>query len=97
MSVRNIISFTYLYTIRTADLFCMLQINLLKIINFVVSNSDKQQTRGAAKWYPDPEFMKQFSGPVMYPDESTALMKLPPWNSEYLVHLYKCMAFCILI
>lgn len=41
-----------------------------------------QQNRGAAKWYPDPEFMKQFSGPVMYPDEVTSLWKVPPWNSQ---------------
>ncbi|XP_030566648.1 NADH-ubiquinone oxidoreductase 49 kDa subunit [Drosophila novamexicana] len=40
------------------------------------------QHRGAAKWYPDPEFMKQFSGPVMYPDEVTSLWKVPPWNSK---------------
>ncbi|XP_060661062.1 LOW QUALITY PROTEIN: NADH-ubiquinone oxidoreductase 49 kDa subunit [Drosophila nasuta] len=40
------------------------------------------QYRGAAKWYPDPEFMKQFSGPVMYPDEVTALWQVPPWNSK---------------
>lgn len=39
------------------------------------------QQRGAAKWYPDPEFMKQFSGPVMYPDEVTSLWQVPPWNS----------------
>lgn len=58
--------------------------------------SGKQQTRGAAKWYPDPEFMKQFSGPVMYPDESTALMKLPPWNSEFLIHLSICIVLGIL-
>ncbi|KAH8384929.1 hypothetical protein KR200_008105, partial [Drosophila serrata] len=38
--------------------------------------------RGAAKWYPDPEFMKQFSGPVMYPDDVTSLWSVPPWNSK---------------
>lgn len=38
--------------------------------------------RGAAKWSPDAEFMKQFSAPVMYPDEVTALWKMPPYNSR---------------
>ncbi|KAH8373757.1 hypothetical protein KR009_009402, partial [Drosophila setifemur] len=42
----------------------------------------QQPRRGAAKWYPDPEFLKQFSGPVMYPDEVTSLWKVPPWNSK---------------
>lgn len=41
------------------------------------------QTRGAKKWYPDQEFMDQFSGPVMYPDEVTSQWKVPPWNSEF--------------
>ncbi|EDW25771.1 GL16671 [Drosophila persimilis] len=44
--------------------------------------SSHQHRRAAAKWYPDPEFMKQFSGPVMYPDEITSLWKVPPWNSK---------------
>lgn len=26
--------------------------------------------------------MKQFSGPVMYPDETTSKWKLPPWNAK---------------
>ncbi|XP_070138457.1 NADH-ubiquinone oxidoreductase 49 kDa subunit isoform X1 [Drosophila bipectinata] len=42
----------------------------------------QQTRRGAAKWYPDPEFMQQFSGPVMYPDDVTSLWKVPPWNSK---------------
>ncbi|XP_037950075.1 NADH-ubiquinone oxidoreductase 49 kDa subunit-like isoform X2 [Teleopsis dalmanni] len=40
------------------------------------------QFRAASKWYPDPEFMKQFSGPVMYPDTDASLWKLPPWNNK---------------
>lgn len=42
----------------------------------------QQTLRGAAKWYPDAEFMQQFSGPVMYPDDITSLWKVPPWNSK---------------
>lgn len=41
-----------------------------------------RQQRGAAKWHPDAEFMKQFSAPVMYPDEVTSLWKMPPYNSK---------------
>lgn len=33
------------------------------------------------KWYPDAEFIEQFKGPVMYPDEHTN-MTLPPWNAK---------------
>lgn len=40
------------------------------------------QTRYATKWYPDSEFMSQFSSAVMYPDEVTSKWKLPPWNHE---------------
>lgn len=31
-------------------------------------------------WYPDMEYMKQFEGPVMYPDETTSRWKVPPLN-----------------
>uniref|UniRef100_A0A1A9WEW4 Complex I-49kD n=1 Tax=Glossina brevipalpis TaxID=37001 RepID=A0A1A9WEW4_9MUSC len=44
----------------------------------------RQPSRNAAKWYPDPEFMKQFSGAVMYPDEVTSQWSLPPWNHQML-------------
>lgn len=44
----------------------------------------KQPSRNAAKWYPDPEFLKQFSGPVMYPDAVTSQWTLPPWNHQML-------------
>lgn len=36
----------------------------------------------SAKWYPDAEYMKQFSGPVMFPDEVTSKWALPPWNGK---------------
>ncbi|XP_067000821.1 NADH-ubiquinone oxidoreductase 49 kDa subunit isoform X1 [Anabrus simplex] len=38
--------------------------------------------RGAKKWFPDVEFIKQFDGPVMYPDEITSKWKMPPWNGK---------------
>ncbi|RZC40457.1 NADH dehydrogenase [ubiquinone] iron-sulfur protein 2, mitochondrial, partial [Asbolus verrucosus] len=34
------------------------------------------------KWYPDAEYMSQFDGPVMYPDEVTSKFKMPPWNAK---------------
>ncbi|XP_047480615.1 NADH-ubiquinone oxidoreductase 49 kDa subunit-like [Penaeus chinensis] len=37
--------------------------------------------RGAAKWYPDPEWIKQFDGPVMVPYEGQSL-EMPSWNSK---------------
>lgn len=37
--------------------------------------------RGAAKWYPDPEWLKQFDGPVMVPYEGQSL-EMPSWNSK---------------
>lgn len=46
-----------------------------------------RQQRGAAKWSPDAEFMKQFCAPVMYPDEVTSLWKMPPYNSK----LFNCI------
>ena len=39
-------------------------------------------TRGAAKWFPDKEFIDQFGGAVMYPDEVTSKWKVPPYNSK---------------
>ncbi|KAJ8958437.1 hypothetical protein NQ318_002223 [Aromia moschata] len=35
-----------------------------------------------AKWYPDSEWMSQFDGPVMYPDETTKNWALQPWNAK---------------
>lgn len=35
-----------------------------------------------AKWYPDSEYIQQFRGPVMFPDEVTSKWALPPWNSQ---------------
>jgi NADH dehydrogenase (ubiquinone) Fe-S protein 2 len=40
------------------------------------------QTRNAGKWYPDAEFMKEWSGAVMYPDEVTSKWKVPPLNGK---------------
>ncbi|CAB3368871.1 Hypothetical predicted protein [Cloeon dipterum] len=42
--------------------------------------ANKQQTRGAKKWFPDLEFVKQYEGAVMYPDEVTSKWKLVPYN-----------------
>lgn len=40
------------------------------------------QKRNAGKWYADQEFLEQFSGAVMYPDEVTSQWKVPPYNSQ---------------
>ncbi|KAK8746956.1 hypothetical protein OTU49_016916 [Cherax quadricarinatus] len=37
--------------------------------------------RGGAKWYPDAEWFKQFSGPVMMPYEGMKL-EIPSWNGR---------------
>ncbi|XP_028131666.1 NADH-ubiquinone oxidoreductase 49 kDa subunit [Diabrotica virgifera virgifera] len=39
------------------------------------------QKVNAGKWYPDTEWIKQFDGPVMYPDEITKNWALQPWNA----------------
>ncbi|XP_047038857.1 NADH-ubiquinone oxidoreductase 49 kDa subunit isoform X1 [Helicoverpa zea] len=36
--------------------------------------------RKAHRWMPDEEYVKQFEGAVMYPDEVTSLLKHPPYN-----------------
>lgn len=33
-------------------------------------------------WYPDPEYLKQFGGVVLYPDEVTSRWKVPNWNGK---------------
>lgn len=33
-----------------------------------------------AKWYPDAEYMSQYSGPVMYPTEESKTWSVQPWN-----------------
>ncbi|XP_063235433.1 NADH-ubiquinone oxidoreductase 49 kDa subunit [Bacillus rossius redtenbacheri] len=38
--------------------------------------------RGAKRWTPDEDFMKQFAGPVMFPDEVTSRWKVPPWSGK---------------
>ncbi|CAH1164759.1 unnamed protein product [Phaedon cochleariae] len=40
------------------------------------------QKTNAAKWYPDEEWMSQFDGPVMYPDEITKHWAMQPWNAK---------------
>lgn len=42
--------------------------------------SSSQNNSG--RWYPDQEYFKQFSGPVMYPDETTKHWALQPWNAK---------------
>lgn len=41
-----------------------------------------QQLRTAKSWSPDAEFMRQFDGVVMYPDEQTSRWKHPPYNAK---------------
>ncbi|KAH9630889.1 hypothetical protein HF086_014630 [Spodoptera exigua] len=36
--------------------------------------------RNAHRWMPDAEYVKQFDGAVMYPDEVTSLLKHPPYH-----------------
>ncbi|XP_065370710.1 NADH-ubiquinone oxidoreductase 49 kDa subunit-like [Calliphora vicina] len=62
--------------------FNLLKPHALAACGVKIGSTNKPNTRGAAKWYPDPEFMQQFSGPVMYPDEVTSQWKLPPWNHQ---------------
>lgn len=33
-------------------------------------------------WYPDVEYIKEFSGPVMYPDKFTSKLRRTPWNAK---------------
>ncbi|XP_018330861.1 NADH-ubiquinone oxidoreductase 49 kDa subunit [Agrilus planipennis] len=40
------------------------------------------QSKSAGKWFPDAEFMKQFNGPVMYPNEAITEWALPPWENR---------------
>lgn len=39
-------------------------------------------TANAHRWVPDSEFMSQFDGPVMYPDEVTSKWKVQPYNAK---------------
>lgn len=48
-----------------------------------------RQKRGAAKWQVDEEFMQQFSGAVMYPDEVTSKWKVPPYHGKMIVPVEK--------
>uniref|UniRef100_A0A1B0CDK6 Complex I-49kD n=1 Tax=Lutzomyia longipalpis TaxID=7200 RepID=A0A1B0CDK6_LUTLO len=40
------------------------------------------QRRGAGKWAPDPEFMKKFDGPIMYPETIYKTWKPVQWNAK---------------
>ncbi|XP_046384256.1 NADH-ubiquinone oxidoreductase 49 kDa subunit-like [Ischnura elegans] len=55
---------------------------LLQNVAPLYAFNSSQNRRGAKKWYPDPEYVKQFSGPVMFPDEVTSQWKMPAWNSK---------------
>lgn len=38
--------------------------------------------RGAGKWFPDAEWLREFDGPVMYPNEVNRNWKRLPWNAK---------------
>nr|CAD7427249.1 unnamed protein product [Timema monikensis] len=38
--------------------------------------------RGAKRWFPDAEFLKQFEGPVMFPDEVSSKWTRPVWCNK---------------
>lgn len=40
--------------------------------------------RRTKKWYPDAEWISQFDGPVMYPDEVMSKYSIPNWNAKKL-------------
>ncbi|KAI8433199.1 hypothetical protein MSG28_015291 [Choristoneura fumiferana] len=50
--------------------------------NFVCRPADDhiRPVRAAHRWFPDQEYVKQFDGAVMYPDEVTSLIKHPPYS-----------------
>ena len=50
--------------------------------DLLINLNDYSQTRGGHRWYPDSEFVQQFSGAVMYPDEITSKWKVPPYNGK---------------
>lgn len=57
--------------------------NLLKkTISPKTYASNHLQMRGAKKWCPDPEFISQFKGVVMYPDEELSKWKHSPYNAK---------------
>jgi len=43
--------------------------------------------RGHTTWYPDPEFLKSFGGPVMYPDETTSKWKANSLKNNYNINV----------
>ncbi|XP_063707495.1 NADH-ubiquinone oxidoreductase 49 kDa subunit [Culicoides brevitarsis] len=64
------------------------QSHSLKLPKHVLANigatHNVGQKRGAGKWQVDTEFMQQFSGAVMYPDEVTSKWKVPPYHGKKL-------------
>lgn len=58
-----------------------LQRSILDKVNGAVVYTATQH-RTAAKWHPDSEWIQQFCGPVMYPDELTSQWKMPPYNAK---------------
>ncbi|XP_049296194.1 NADH-ubiquinone oxidoreductase 49 kDa subunit-like isoform X1 [Anopheles funestus] len=81
-SFRQRMAFSVLNTVarRTAANVYVTGGGLLK--NVAALYNARQPSRSAGKWFPDEEFIDQFKGPVMYPDEVTSRWKLPPWNSK---------------
>lgn len=53
---------------------------LILIFIFSISNFS-QQRRNAGKWYPDAEYLKQYEGVIMYPNEETKWVK-PVYNGN---------------
>ncbi|XP_049794077.1 NADH-ubiquinone oxidoreductase 49 kDa subunit-like isoform X2 [Schistocerca nitens] len=52
------------------------------LLGVPATNHLYRQDRNVKKWFPDPDYMKQFENPVMYPNEETAKWKMPPYNSK---------------
>ncbi|KAI5632496.1 respiratory-chain NADH dehydrogenase, 49 kd subunit domain-containing protein [Phthorimaea operculella] len=45
-----------------------------------IYNTNSQ--RNGSRWMPDAEYVQQFQGAVMYPDEVTSLLKHPPYSGQ---------------
>lgn len=58
-------------------------VNLPKsVIQNIGALYNANQTRNGHRWSPDAEFIQQFSGAVMYPDEVTSKWKVPPYHGK---------------
>lgn len=51
-------------------------LRLKEIVRPFLINAKRQKTW----WYPDAEYIADYKGPVMYPDEVTSKWKNFPWN-----------------